>query len=137
MSPTSRTMQQLRCEGWHPEPVERWLPRVGIRKDFLGMFDLLALKIGEPLLAIQTTSASNHSTRVKKLLASPLLALWLQCGQRAEVWSWSQHKGRWQARREALELQDAQPIAVEMTPRRRPRRARKGERQGDLFAAAE
>jgi hypothetical protein len=133
-SPTARTMGALRADGYHAEVVEKWIPGVNRRCDFLGCFDLLALKPGQPLLGIQTTSGTNHASRVKKLRGSPLLPLWLACGHAAEVWSWFQHNGRWQVRKEALQVQDAVVETTMLTSSRRPRRQRRGERQGGLFA---
>jgi hypothetical protein len=130
-SPTSRTLAALRADGWIAEVVERWLPFARRRRDLLGFIDVLALRLGDPLLAIQTTSASNHASRVAKLKASPELALWLRCGHAAQVWSWRRRAGHWQCRREEMQLQDTAVNAVAVTTPRRPRRGREGEGDHD------
>ena len=45
MSPTQRSLQQLKHLGYHARVVERWNPFVRRREDLWSM-DLLALKIG-------------------------------------------------------------------------------------------
>jgi hypothetical protein len=138
-SPTGRTLQYLRNIGWVATVVESWVPVANIRRDLFGMFDLLAVRPDVPgVVGIQTTSASNHAARRTKLLASPILKPWLMAANGAEIWSWDQHNGRWEVRREALTLDDALEVtALPLTPRRRPRRQRRGERQGDLFQGQE
>jgi hypothetical protein len=102
-SPTQRTLQLLRREGYTADVVERRLPRCFITRDFLGAFDVLAVRADLPgVLGVQTTSASNHAARAGKLLANPLLRAWLGAGNRAEVWSWAKRRGRWCCRRQAL-----------------------------------
>lgn len=39
-------------------------------------------------IAVQTTSGSNVSARVKKIAAEPRAKLWLQCGNGIEVHGW-------------------------------------------------
>ena len=79
-------MHALRESGYTVDVVERWIPRCRVRKDYIGVGDLLAFS-GDIVL-IQATSGSNHSARVKKALAEPRLAGWLRAGGRFEVWSW-------------------------------------------------
>ncbi len=61
MTPTARTLQALRKLGMTADVVERWLPRIMVRKDYLGFADVLALD-GQPgVLAIQTTTGANKA----------------------------------------------------------------------------
>lgn len=98
MTPTARTLKALREQGCEADVVERYQPHSRKKHDLFGMFDLICLRDGR-IVAIQCTSASNHSARRNKLLAEPRLKLWLACGGLAEVHSWRKHtkpeNGRW------------------------------------------
>lgn len=99
MTPTQRTLAALRKRGITAEVVERWIPRVMVRKDLFSCIDIVALDNG--ILGIQTTSAANVSSRMHKAEAEPRLAKWLASGGRFEVWGWKQNKKskRWSVRR--------------------------------------
>jgi hypothetical protein len=43
---------------------------------------------------IQCTSASNTSSRVKKILAAPITPTWIAAGNQLEVWGWSKKGAR-------------------------------------------
>jgi hypothetical protein len=96
--------------------------------------DIIAVRRGEPVLAVQATSHSNVSARVRKAVASPGLHAWLATGHAAfEVWGWSKGGGgKWQVRRVSIRPGDL--AAVEVTPRQRQRRQRKGDQQMSLFS---
>ena len=68
----------MRSQGYHCEVVEHWVPfpKPGHRKDLLGFMDVLAIR-GDDLVAVQTTSASGVSSRLKKIKAEPRAGLWL------------------------------------------------------------
>lgn len=90
MSPTSRSLAHLRSLGYIAEVVEKTVPRTFIKKDFLGIFDILAIHPKAPgILGVQTTSTSNVSARAKKMLASPNLDLWTNAGCEAVIHGWS------------------------------------------------
>jgi hypothetical protein len=106
MSPTQRSLQHLRELGYRPAVVEKTIPRTFIKQDCFGV-DILALKAGEPVLAIQATSGSNHAARRTKLEAEGFTALWKSVGAALEIWSWAKQGSRgerktWTLRREAL-----------------------------------
>lgn len=68
-SPTQRTLQHLRREGWICQVVEQWVPMGrsgGVRRDLWGFVDILALKSGTTL-AIQCTSKGEVSKRERKI----------------------------------------------------------------------
>ena len=107
-SPTELTLDRLRKAGWTAEVVERWVPAPhltggGFRRDFLGCIDIVAVRRGETL-AVQCTSASGHSARVKKVCKEPRMYAWLSAGNRLEVWSWDQEapRCRWRERVEEI-----------------------------------
>jgi hypothetical protein len=103
-SPTGRTFNLLKAEGFEVAVVERRLPHCHITVDAFGLFDLLALRADSPgCLGVQCTSAANHAARVRKVLENPVLPAWLRAGNRAEVISWRQDReGNWVARRQAV-----------------------------------
>lgn len=95
MSPTQRTLALLRERGYECEIVERFNPFSKNRHDLFHLFDIVALKGGEKgILGVQTTSAANASTRVKKMQGNPILALWLETGNTAVVISWGKRGAR-------------------------------------------
>jgi hypothetical protein len=110
-SPTARTLQWLRKEGFTAESTEKWIPVPkhpggGIRRDLFGCIDIVAIQ-GCKLLGIQSTSGGNHNARVLKAMAEPKLAEWLATGALFEVWSWTKKGARgkrktWQVRVEQL-----------------------------------
>jgi hypothetical protein len=110
MTPTARTLQQLRKEGYVCQVVEKWNPYARIRQDLFGFIDIVAIKDQE-ILGIQATSASNLAARIHKALACPLLAKWLAANARFEVWGWSKkgprgHAKRWQVARRQVTAAD-------------------------------
>jgi hypothetical protein len=115
--------------------VERWLPHANLRHDLFGCIDLLAVKPGVGALGVQTTTASNLAARQRKAIGLPELRIWLEAGCAFELHGWGKRNGGWYVRRIAVRLDDVPvPVLLAAPPRRR--RARKGERQGDLFGAA-
>ena len=73
MSPTQRSKAHLEKQGYRVAITEHWCPFSHRRKDFFNIVDLLAIREGETL-AVQTTSGSNVSARVKKIAESDAIA---------------------------------------------------------------
>lgn len=100
MSPTQRSLKLLRERGWIAEVTERWIPggagRPGIRKDLWSFADLLCLHpVTGEILAVQTTSASNISARVRKIADCELTPVVRKCGIGIHVHGWRKPcKGR-------------------------------------------
>jgi hypothetical protein len=105
-SPTARTLAVLRREGYLAAVAEKWNPHSRTRADLFGFADVLAVRAGAPVLAVQATSASNHAARVGKAQALPALRVWLLAGCEFQVWSWRKSGNRWCCRRQALTLAD-------------------------------
>jgi hypothetical protein len=122
-SPTARTLGRLRECGYVCEIVERWIPRLNRRKDFLGIGDVLGIRPGLPLLLIQCTSAGNTSSRISKALRSPGLRIWLRTGCEFRVWGWAGPK----LKETPITLADTQGVPIAHRPPRRKRhRAERG-----------
>jgi hypothetical protein len=133
LTPTQRTLQILRDRGYLPEVVERWNSFARIRQDLYQWVDIVAVKAGEPILGVQTTTGPNAAARVEKAMGNPALASWLRAGEPLAVFAWTKHKrklgsGKWSKRpvwdlRELyLSLTDVEPsVAPEaLTPQLLP-----------------
>ena len=97
-SPTSRTLDKLRADGWLVAVVEKYNPHARIRQDLFGFVDVLAVRQGETL-AVQATSRSNVASRVSKIAEHGNTAAVRAAGWRIEVWGWAKDKsGRWDVR---------------------------------------
>lgn len=90
MSPTQKTLNLLRDEGWTADIVERRI-RPRVTKDFLGIADIIAVK-GNKTLAVQATNQGNHANHRRKLLASENLQKWCSRDRAIEIWSWHPKK---------------------------------------------
>ena len=123
-TPTQRTLEHARREGYTAAVVERWGPvsrkqpdgtfqlvPYGKRHDLFGAIDIIAIHPGVGILGVQATSRSNHSARMTKAKAIPEIRQWLKCGGKFEVWSWAKTglRGKrklWRVKREVLRLED-------------------------------
>lgn len=97
MSPTQRSLALARSNGYTATVVEHWNPFARRRVDLYGIIDVLAVKEGETL-AIQTTSYSNVSARVKKIAEHENTPILRKAGWRIEVHGWHKVKNRYQVR---------------------------------------
>lgn len=95
MTPTQRSLDYLRKQGYRVAIVERWNAHARIRQDLFGCIDLLAIKDGETL-AVQTTSGSNVSARVKKIAEAEAIGDIRNAGWSFHVHGWRKNsKNRW------------------------------------------
>lgn len=86
-SPTQRSLEYLREQGYHCEVVEKWNAWTKQRKDLWGWADVLAIRRNE-VLAVQVTSGSNVSARIKKIQESDTVGLVRDAGIRIEIHGW-------------------------------------------------
>lgn len=94
-SPTSRTLDWLRSDGYLAAVVEKWNPHARIRNDLFGFIDILAIKDGETV-AVQATSWSNMSARIKKIAESEHIGQVRRAGWTVWVIGWKKGSdGRW------------------------------------------
>lgn len=110
-SPTQLSLRQLRKEGWSlVEVVEHWNAFTKRRNDLFGMFDILGVAPGQTI-AVQTTSHTNVSARVKKIREHPNLIPVLESGWILEVHGWRKNKsGRWELSRRVEILEAVSPV---------------------------
>jgi hypothetical protein len=94
-SPTQLSLAKLREEGYTVAIVEHWNAFARIRQDLFGFIDLLALK-GKEVLAVQTTTATNMSARVKKIGDHENVGFVREAGWTIHVHGWHQDdKKKW------------------------------------------
>ena len=94
-SPTQRTLALLRKDGYSAAIVEKYNSFIKRRFDLWGFIDLVAIRSTEKgVLGIQATSGSNITARIKKSLAIPELKVWLEAGNKFEVWGFSKKGAR-------------------------------------------
>ena len=108
ISPTDRTLAYLRKQGYLAAVVEKWVPGANIRQDLFGFADVLAVhQVAKEFLLVQTTTAGNFSSRMKKAKGRPELGIWLQAGGKFEVHGWSKGPdGKWKVRVVMVTLED-------------------------------
>lgn len=94
MTPTELTLKHLRAEGWTVAVVEKWNPHARIRQDLYGFIDILALK-GSETLAVQATSYTNMSSRIKKIAEIETVAAVREAGWTIWVIGWRKVNNRW------------------------------------------
>ncbi|NDC49039.1 MAG: hypothetical protein EBZ61_08195 [Micrococcales bacterium] len=86
-SPTQRSLEYLREQGYHCEVVEKWNPWKRVRQDLWGWCDILAIRRDE-VLAVQVTS-SGVAARIKKIQESDTVLRVREAGIRVEVHGWT------------------------------------------------
>lgn len=88
-SPTQRSLKKLRGDGYICQTVERYCSFSRRRIDLWGCIDILCLHQDHGgVTGIQTTSASNLSSRKGKILKSEEMELFLECGNRLILHGW-------------------------------------------------
>lgn len=92
-SPTQRTLEHLRATYPLVQVVERWNPYAHVRQDLFGIIDVVA--VGEDIVGVQATSASNVAHRVQKITDSEALPILRKAGIRVLVHGWRKSRGRW------------------------------------------
>lgn len=95
MSPTQRTLAELRKRGYLAAVTERWNPFAKIRQDLFGIIDVLAVGNGQTV-AVQCTSASNLSSRIKKIADSDATKILRDSGWVILAHGWRKNAaGKW------------------------------------------
>lgn len=102
ISPTQRSLQYLRNQGYLAAVTEHWNPFAKVRQDLYGFVDVLALHDGKTL-AIQTTSTSNFSARRRKILEHENLPILIAAGWQVVIHGWRKDtKGKWVLKEETV-----------------------------------
>lgn len=95
LTPTQLTLRHLRDAGWPVvEVTEHWNPHARIRQDLFGFVDVVAIG-PDGTLAVQTTSATNVSARIRKIAEHPNVGAVREAGWAIHVHGWAKRRGRW------------------------------------------
>lgn len=89
--PGARTMEAMRKEGFTCGRVEHWNSHCNIMQDLFGFADLIAMRAGAGIIAVQATSdqsGGHGNARIAKIMAEPRAKIWLQSGGRIQVFAW-------------------------------------------------
>jgi len=120
ISPTQRTLKELRSLGRIVDVCERWIinpkhPAGGFRKDLFGFIDLISLDPERGIVAIQSCG-SDFAAHLRKIMDSECtenVIEWLKNGGKLEVWGWRKVKlkrggkaMRWQPRIKEITQED-------------------------------
>lgn len=98
VSPTKRTLDKLREDGYLPWITEHWNAYARKRQDLYGFVDVLAVRENETL-AVQCTSGSNVASRVAKIAQHENVGALRKAGWVIQVWGWRKNKaGKWDVR---------------------------------------
>lgn len=84
------TADWLSTSGWKFDKAEHWNAFARVRKDLFGFADYVAVKKDVGILAVQSTDASNHSTRKRKILSIDAAYEWVMSGGKILLISWRQ-----------------------------------------------
>lgn len=120
LSPTQRTLRELRKQGRLVDVVERWIvspkhPGGGFRKDLFGFVDLIVLDPEQGIVGIQSCGQdfAGHFRKITDSECTEAVVEWLQCGGRLELWGWRKIKlrcggkaMRWAPRVKEITLRD-------------------------------
>jgi len=82
MTPTSRTLNYLRNNGYLCDIVERFIQGARIRSDLFGIIDIIAIQKNE-IIGVQSTGTA-FSAHLKKIETSKNLRPWMESG--AGLW---------------------------------------------------
>jgi hypothetical protein len=97
-SPTQRSLADLRKRYPLVAVVEKWNPHARIRQDLFGIIDIVCVG-PDGTCGVQSTSGSNVSARIRKMMESPALPLLRDAGWRILVQGWTKGKtGRYTLR---------------------------------------
>jgi hypothetical protein len=93
-SPTQLSLDFLRKLGYTCAITEHWNSFAKIRQDLFGFIDILALADGR-VIGVQTTSYSNLSSRVNKIMEHTNTPAVRKAGIQILVHGWRKIDGRW------------------------------------------
>lgn len=100
---TLRSRKLMEERGFHVELTEHYNAYTQRRHDLWTFADLLCIhkETGE-IVAVQSTSLSNISSRINKITDSDLLPIVRRAGIGVAVHGWSKKLNRWQCREEDI-----------------------------------
>jgi len=121
MTPTQRTLRELKDHGRTCGIVEKFNPHVGkfgIRQDLFGFIDIIALDTDRGIIGIQSCGQS-FSAHLKKIVEERNQEAyeWIRCGGKVELWGWRKLKlkrggkaMRWKPRIKEITIADLDQV---------------------------
>lgn len=94
MTPTQRTLRELKRQGRVCAIVEKWIPHARVRKDMFGIIDVIALDPQRGVVGVQSTGQdfAGHHRKLTEQKAQECVD-WLQTpGTVLELWGWRKVK---------------------------------------------
>ena len=89
MTPSNRSTNHLKKQGFKTCVVEKYNSFAKFRSDMFGFGDIVAIHPAlSGVLAINATTIPNISNHLKKYQDNESLKLWLQCGNRFVIHAW-------------------------------------------------
>lgn len=88
VSPSARSLQELRRQGYIGQSVEKRIPYSFITQDYIHCIDIIAFRENE-VIGVQATTTTHITHRFNKALTVPELVGWLKAGCKFQVWGWS------------------------------------------------
>ncbi len=95
-SPTARTKDRLRDDGWTFDDSQRQIMKF-LKRDFCGLFDVIAFKRGRGVLGVQVCTLADLASHVDKWVVSPHLLEWMLAAPGytgASIHAWKT-RGKW------------------------------------------
>jgi hypothetical protein len=119
LSPTQRTIRELKNNGRRCAIVEKWNPYVGthgIRQDLFGIIDIISLDPERGVIGVQCCSGSGFNKHYKKITEEHAQETidWLSTpGTALEIWGWRKLKAKrggkamvWRPRIKEITIED-------------------------------
>lgn len=104
-SPTARSLEYLRRQGYIAGVVERFIQAIHQRIDLFGCIDIVVVRPPiKGVLGVQATTADNEAARASKAASLPALRTWLEAGNVFEVHGWALKGARGKRKTWALNI---------------------------------
>lgn len=111
-SHVERTIKHLVSEGYEVSIVERYIAQARIRMDMFNFADIVAIRLGSPIMAVQVCGA-DWSHHYKKICSEQRALIWLECGGSILLIGWRPIKGKITKRIHYFTLSDFENVLKE------------------------
>lgn len=92
MTPLARSLALLRDRGYTVARAEHWNAFAHVRQDLFGFVDLVAIRAGASILAVQVTVQDRAGDHRRKIEKNEAAQTWLEAGGRIELHLWAVRK---------------------------------------------
>lgn len=91
---SAESKRWLNSLGWTTWNVEQQIPGTFFKRDLFNFGDLLAMKPGDGIMIVQTTTSPNMQARIDKINNNEHAVEWLLSGGLIQVHGWKRGKGK-------------------------------------------